>query len=282
MNPHDQLPHEELGEGWTDCYQLASDPKSLEPPKVLKSGIGIFDESMPFGGIPIGSIGVWLGEMKAGKSRFVLALCAGWAYRSAKVAYVMGEMSPEEHFERLEVMCLGLTAEEMKDSKHRKKRMECREWLRDSVGRNLRFKAMPLTFDAITKAAEWAGDGGVVVVDSIQRMKGVQRASSRADEIEAAMDHVNMLSKAHRCAFQVLCEIGQAPKGRERGDHDWCKHSSSPRQNCDFSRIVHQRQGTTQRITCLDDRRGGQGRDFTLILDEANLMPVIPMWERKA
>ena len=278
MKPHDQLSHDELGEGWTDCYELASDPQSLEAPRVVKCVFGTFDQSQPFGGVPYGSTTLWCGEMKAGKSRLVLALCAGYAFHGARVAYLMGEMSPEEHFERLVMMSLQLTTEELRDGQHADARQNAVAWLRDSVGRRLKFKAVPITLEAITKAAEWAGEGGVVVVDSVQRVQLAQRASGRADEIETAMSHIVTMAQATRCAFHVLSEVAQAPKDGERNAHQWTKHSSSPRQNCDASYIVHGQVGGTQRIENLDRRRG-QRQDFTLVLSQRNWMPMLPMWE---
>lgn len=278
MSLHDDSAGDGLPEGWTDCFELGSDPKSTEAPQVVRSGFDCFDEAQPFGGVPHGSIILWCGEMKVGKSRLVLALCAGYACHGARVAYLMGEMSPQEHFERLLMMSLQLTTEELRDGAHAQQRREAVEWLRREVGRALRFKPVPITLEAITQAAEWAGAGGVVVVDSIQRVQIAQRGSNRADEIETAMSHIVTLAEGHGCAFHVLSEVAQAPKDGERGSHGWTKHSASPRQNCTASFIVHPEHFGAQRVQNLDRRRG-QTQDFTLQLSERNGMPVLPMWE---
>jgi KaiC/GvpD/RAD55 family RecA-like ATPase len=269
--------HEEMGEGWTDCVELAADPKALAPPPVVKSGFGAFDDAMPFGGVPHGGIVLWCGEMKAGKSRLVLALCAGCALNGTKCAYLMGEMSPQEHFERLLLMSLGLTTEELRDGTHAAERLQALEWIGSAIGSRLRFKAVPITLQSITKAAEWVGAGGVVAVDSIQRLRMAQRQSTRADEVEVAMDHIVAESKRTGAVFHVLSEIAQAPKDGVRNAHQWTKHSAAPRQNCDASYIVHKAEGLMQRAECLDMRRG-TGRDFTVVLSERNGLPILPAW----
>ena len=265
-------------EGWTDCFELSSDPKSMEPPKVVKCNFGTFDMCQPFGGVPLGSVTLWCGEMKSGKSRLVLAMCAGYAFHGARVGYLMGEMSPEEHQERLLLMSLQMTTAELRDGTHAQQRRQAVEWLRDRIGRRLRFKRVPITLEAITQAAEWVGDGGVVVVDSIQRVQLAQRPHNRAEEIETAMSHIVTQAQSARCTFHVLSEVAQGPKDGERNAHQWTKHSASPRQNCDASYIVHGSDGVTQRIENLDRRRG-ERQDFTLVLSDRNGMPMLPQWE---
>jgi archaellum biogenesis ATPase FlaH len=269
--------HEEMGEGWTDCAELAADPKALEAPPVVKSGFGAFDDAMPFGGVPHGSIVLWCGEMKAGKSRLVLALCAGCAVNGTKCAYLMGEMSPQEHFERLQLMSLQMTIKELRDGTHAAEQLEALEWIGSAIGRRLRMKALPITLEEITKAAEWVGAGGVVAVDSIQKVRMAQRPSTRADEIEALMDHTVAESKRTGAVFHVLSEIAQAPREGVRNSHQWTKHSAAPRQNCDASFIVHKAEGAMQRVECMDMRRGS-GRDFTVVLSERNGLPILPTW----
>ncbi len=278
MTPRDQLHRDELGEGWIDCHALASDPKSLDAPPVVRSGLGVFDEAQPFGGVPHKSITLWCGEMKSGKSRFVLALCAGYAVHGARVAYLMGEMSPAEQFERLLMMSLQLTTGELREGQHAGQRQQAVDWLRECVGRRLKFKAVPITLDEITKAAHWAGAGGIVVVDSIQRVRLAGSTRQRSDEIEAAMAHTVALAEETGAAFHITSEIGNPPKGAERGNFDWTKGSSSPLQNSTSTYIVHKAEGTVQRIQNLQRRRGAV-RDFTIVLSERNGLPIIPMWE---
>jgi hypothetical protein len=274
----DQLHHDELGEGWTDCHALASDPKSMEPPKVVKSGFGVFDEAQPFGGTVHGSINLWCGEMKVGKSRFVLALCAGYAFHGARVAYLMGEMSPEEQFERLLMMALQLTTEELREGQHAGHRQQAVAWLRDSVGKRLKFRAVPITVSEITKAAEWAGAGGIVVVDSIQRVQLANSARQRSDEIETTMSHIVAQAEGTHAVFHLMSEIGNPPKGAQRGNFDWTKGSSSPLQNSTSQFIVHKAEGSVQRVQNAQRRRGNP-RDFSIVLSERNGLPIIPMWE---
>jgi predicted ATP-dependent serine protease len=278
MSQHEETEIQAFGAGWTDCFELAADPMSTDPPEVVKSGHRAFDDAMPFGGVPHSSITVWVGEMKAGKSRFVLSLCAGYANRGANVAFLMGEMSPKEHFQRLILMCLQLGAEELRDAKHGEQRDHARRWIGEHLGRRLRFKAVPITLEAITHAAEWAGTGGVVVVDSIQRVRLAAKQTTRADEIETVMQHLVDTAKRTGAAFHVLSEVAQAPRDGERTAHQWTKHSAAPRQNCDHSFIVHPAQGETQRIECLD-MRNGEKQDFTILLSSRNLMPMLPVWD---
>ena len=278
MTQHDQLHHDELGEGWTDCHALASDPKSMEPPKVVQSGFGVFDEAQPFGGAVHGSINLWCGEMKVGKSRFVLALCAGYAFHGARVAYLMGEMSPEEQFERLLMMALQLTTEELREGRHAEDRQQAVAWLRDSVGKRLKFRAVPITLGEITKAAHWAGAGGIVVVDSIQRVQLAGSSRQRSDEIETTMSHIVAQAEGTHAVFHLTSEIGTPPKGTQRGNFDWTKGSSSPLQNSTSQFIVHKAEGSVQRVQNAQRRRGNP-RDFNIVLSERNGLPIIPMWE---
>lgn len=278
MTQRDLLHHDELGEGWTDCHALASDPKSMEPPKVVRSGFGIFDEAQPFGGTVHGSINLWCGEMKVGKSRFVLALCAGYAFHGVRVAYLMGEMSPEEQFERLLMMALQLTTEELREGRHAAERQQAVRWLRDRVGRRLKFKAVPITLDEITKAAHWAGAGGIVVVDSIQRVRLPGSTRHRSDEIETTMSHIVEQAEGTHAVFHLTSEIGNPPKDGERGNFGWTKGSSSPLQNATSTNIVHKAEGSVQRVQNAQRRRGSP-RDFSIVLSERNGLPIIPMWE---
>jgi hypothetical protein len=278
MKPHDQLPHDELGEGWTDCYQLASDPKSLEAPPVVKSGFGVFDDAQPFGGVVHGSINLWCGEMKVGKSRAVLALSAGYAVHGARVTYLMGEMSPEEQFERLLMMTLEMTTDELRDGEHADARRKAVAWLRDSVGERLVFRRVPITLGESTKAAEWVGAGGIVVVDSIQRVQLPGSNRQRSDEIETTMSHIVTQAEGTGAVFHLTSEIGKPPRGTEVSDFDLTKGSASPLQNSTSTYIVHKPEGTVQRIENTRRRRG-IARDFSVILSERNGLPVIPMWE---
>lgn len=278
MTERDQLHHDELGEGWIDCHALASDLKSLEPPKVVRSGFGVFDEAQPFGGTVHGSINLWCGEMKVGKSRWAAALAAGYALHGARVGYLMGEMSPEEQFERLLMMSLQLTTEELREGRHAAERQQAMAWLRDSVGTRLTFRRVPITLGEITKAAHWAGAGGIVFVDSVQRVQLTGSTRSRSDEIEAAMSHIVTLAESTGAVFHITSEIGNPPKDGERGNFNWTKGSSSPLQNATSTNIVHKPQGTVQRVQNLQRRRGNP-RDFNIVLSERNGLPILPMWE---
>jgi hypothetical protein len=269
---------EALPEGWTDCAELAADPAAVEPPTVVRSGIQCFDSAQPYGGVPEGSITLWMGEMKAGKSRLVLALCAGHAFHGAKVAFLMGEMSPKEHWRRLLVMALGLRADELREGSHAEAVANTRDWLKDAIGGRLRFKAVPMALQDITAAAQWAGAGGIVAVDSIQRVSQVTAGRQRSDEVEAAMEHIVGESKRTGAAFHVLSEIGKAPAGQQRDAHQWTKHSASPRQNCEVSYIVHPARDCRQRIEVLD-HRDSPSQSFVLELSERNGMPMLPKWE---
>lgn len=278
MTQRDQFHHDELGEGWTDCYTLFSDPKSMEPPKVVKSGFGVFDEAQPFGGTVHGSINLWCGEMKVGKSRFVLALCAGYAFHGTRVVYLMGEMSPEEQGERLLMMTLQLTTKELCEGQHAEHREQAAAWIRDRLHKRLVFKAVPITLDEITKAARWVGAGGIVVVDSIQRVQLPGSTRQRSDEIETTMSHIVAQAESTHAVFHLTSEIGNPPKDGERSNFGWTKGSSSPLQNATSQFIVHKAAGSVQRVQN-PQRRRGNPCDFTIVLSERNGLPIIPMWE---
>jgi hypothetical protein len=278
VNQHGEPREEPWGDGWTDCAELAADPAAVDPPKVVRSGIQCFDAAQPFGGVPEGSITLWMGEMKAGKSRLVLALCAGYAFHGAKVAYLMGEMSPKEHWTRLLVMSLQLHAVELREGRHAEEVRGAMEWLRDAIGGRLKFKAVPMSLQDITAAAERVGAGGIVAVDSIQRVAPGQAGRQRSDEVEAVMEHIVREAKRTGAAFHLLSEIGKASAGQQRDAHQWTKHSASPRQNCDLSYIVHAADGAAQGIEVLD-YRGSPSESFTLELSKRNGMPMLPMWE---
>jgi len=241
----------ELPQGWTDCFLLASDPAQSKPPQVTRSGFAPFDAAQPYTGVPLGSVYAWGGEMKAGKSRWVLAMSAGRAFHGQPVAYMMTEMSPGDHFKRLLMMRSGLTVEQSTSGERA----------------------------AEVKAAEWVGEGGHVVVDSVQGV--MQRAANmnRGDAVEQAMRHIVELAQRTGAAFDIISEIGKPSNGGERsGAFDFTKHSSSIRQNCDAFYVVRSAEGTTQRVECMDQRHGPK-QDFTILLSEQNHLPLLPPWE---
>lgn len=269
----------ELPQGWTDCWQLASDPAQSKPPQVTRSGFGSFDAAQPYQGVPLGSVYAWGGEMKAGKSRWVLALSAGRAFHGQRVAYMMTEMSPGDHFKRLLMMRSGLTLEQFTSRERAAEVKAASGWVKDYIGKRLAFKPVPQTLEDITKAAEWVGEGGHVVVDSVQGvMQGVANMN-RGDAVEQAMRHIVALAQRTGAAFDIISEIGKPSNGGERsGAFDFTKHSSSIRQNCDAFNVVRAAEGTTQRVECMDQRHGPK-QDFTILLSEQNHFPLLPPWE---
>ena len=265
MNGDGELPH-----GWTDCWLLASDPAQSKPPQVTRSGFGSFDAAQPYTGVPLGSVYAWGGEMKAGKSRWVLAMSAGRAFHSQRVAYMMTEMSPADHFKRLLTMRSGLTLEQFTSRERAAEVKAASSWVKERIGKRLAFKPVPQTLEDITKAAEWVGEGGHVVVDSV---KGVMQGAANMNRGDAA----------HRGA-RAPHRRGVRHHQRDRqaiercGAFDFTKHSSSIRQNCDAFYVVRGAEGTTQRVECMDQRHGPK-QDFTILLSEQNHFPFLPPWE---
>ena len=143
-------------------------------------------------------------------------------------------------------------------------------WVKERSGKRLALKPVPQSLEDITKAAEWVGEGGHVVVDSV---KGVMQGAANMNRGDAA----------HRGA-RAPHRRGVRHHQRDRqaiercGAFDFTKHSSSIRQNCDAFYVVRGAEGTTQRVECMDQRHGPK-QDFTILLSEQNHFPFLPPWE---
>jgi hypothetical protein len=88
--------------------------------------------------------------------------------------------------------------------------------VKERIGKRLAFKLVPQTLEDITNAAEWVGEGGHVVVDSVQGVMQGAANMNRGDAVEQAMRHIVALAHRTGAAFDIISEIGKPSNGAAR------------------------------------------------------------------
>jgi len=243
---------------------LLDHPEALAPPKVLPSGIAAFDEAQPFGAIECTTKVLWGGEPGTGKSRWMLALALAYARKGHRVAYLLGEMSPQGMVRRALQMETGLGNMVWRNitQPHAVQFQTAMAALRPAAD-SIAFMRQPLQLESLTSAAAWAD---VVFVDPVQAIRVMGR-EHRHEELEAVMQHIEHLSVDEGTAFHLASEIGKPAKGeKKRTLHSAFKGSSALPQYADSAYLLERAVGGIQEVKCLKQREGAE-RGFTLKVD---------------